>query len=274
MLNFSVNKKTCTVCGLCVADCPANIITLASEGPAIPPENEVRCYRCQHCLAVCPTGSISILGVQPEACRPLAGHLPSADQVETLIRGRRTVRRYKDENLSPRIIQRLLDVTAQAPSGRNERKVLLTVIDDRKVMADFRQQTMDALARLVRDKKLPAGRERFADIVAAWENKGVDIIFRGAPHFLVASAPRTCATPAADCFIALSYFELFARSMGVGTLWDGLAYWALMELVPDVQTKLAIPEDHQIGYMMLFGKPDVEYFRGVRHEPAQIARVH
>lgn len=55
---------------------------------------------------------------------------------------------------------------------------------------------------------------------------GRDNLFRGAPHLLIASSPKTAPSPEADCFIALTYFELLAASMGLGTVWSGLAKWA------------------------------------------------
>ena len=55
MLNFTVDPKRCTRCGLCVRDCIARIITRDGDAvPSIAPENEEACLQCQHCLAVCP----------------------------------------------------------------------------------------------------------------------------------------------------------------------------------------------------------------------------
>ena len=118
MLNFTVNHLTCTRCGQCVADCPARIIALTDAGiPAIAPENEATCYRCQHCLAICPTAAVSILGLNPAESRPLAGNFPAPEQLETLIKGRRSVRRYREENLEPELLQHLLEVAWRAPPG-------------------------------------------------------------------------------------------------------------------------------------------------------------
>ena len=89
MLNFIVDQKLCTNCGLCVSDCPAMVITRDGGFPNIPAEKEESCFKCQHCLAICPVGAISILGIAPKDSSVLAGQFPSADQVETLIKGRR-----------------------------------------------------------------------------------------------------------------------------------------------------------------------------------------
>jgi len=76
-----------------------------------------------------------------------------------------------------------------------------------------------------------------------------------------------------DCLIALSYFELFAQSLNVGTVWNGLAKWAINDLVPETRQRLGIPDGHQIGYVMSFGKPAVQYSRTVQYRSPIIHRV-
>jgi len=273
MLSFAVDHQKCTSCGRCVADCPAHIIDLAEGAPVIRPENEAACYKCQHCLAICPTAAISILGINPGQSDLLAGNLPAPRALATLMKGRRSVRRYREENVAPDLVQHLLEVAWHAPTGVNARQVRFTVVDDRARMAKLREDIMAGLGRLVRSNSLPEAFARFEGIVSAWEEKGVDIIFRDAPHLLVASAPQLAPTPLADCMIALSYFELYARANGVGTVWGGLAKYAIDDLLPETRSALGIPHDHQVGYAMMFGKPAVEYPRTVQHGPALIHRL-
>ncbi len=272
MLQFEINAERCIRCGLCAEDCPARIITMVDGFPALPRESESACIRCQHCLAVCPTGAVSIFGLSPDESRALAGHYPASKQLETLIKGRRSVRRYRDENLDPALVQRLLEVAWHAPTGVNGRQVRFTVIDDRERLAAFRRETYAALADLARTGGLPEEKAFFAEFVRLWEERGTDVLFRGAPHLLVASAPRTCPTPLPDCLIALTYFELYAQCQGVGTVWDGLAKRAIDELAPALREHLGIPADHLLGYVMVFGPPAVTYRRTVQHGEAQIVR--
>ena len=273
MLNFTVNMDKCTRCGQCVADCPPRIITMTDDSyPKIAREKEAACYKCQHCLTICPTAALSILGLQPENSRPLAGNYPKPEQLEILIKGRRSVRRYRDENLEPELLQRLLEVAWHAPTGLNSRQVCFTVVDDKEKMARLRSEVMDGLGRLVRSNALPEGLGFFAEFVRLWEEKGIDTLFRGAPHLLVASASPQAVSPLQDCLIALSYFELYAQANGVGTVWDGLAKWAINDLVPEARQRLGIPDDHQIGYAMAFGRPAIRYARTAQHGPALIRR--
>jgi len=273
MIDFNVNKQTCIKCGKCVADCPARIISEEKGSPFITQENETGCYRCQHCLTICPTGSVSILGLDPADSLPLTENLPDPAQMELLVKGRRSVRQYKTENLEPDVMQRLLDVACYAPSGMNARQVCFTVVDDREKLAKLRDDVMIGLGCIVRENRLPEGMEFFANFYRAWEEQGIDILFRGAPHFLVVSAPQNIVTPVQDCLIAMTTFDIFAQTLGVGTVWDGLAKWAINDLMPEFRTRLGIPEDHVIGYAMAFGRPAVQYARTAQHAPHQIHRM-
>lgn len=270
MLDFKVDEKTCTGCGLCAADCPAAIIRMDGKLPVIAAEDEARCYRCQHCLAVCPTAAVSIFGKDPFRSQLLAGKWPLPDQMETLIRGRRTVRSYKDEDLAPELITRLIDTAAHAPTGRNAHQVCFTVIDQRKVMSAFRTRMMNALGKVMREGHIPEERKSFPFIIEQWETRGKDTILRGAPHLLVTSSPATAATPEADGFIAMTYFELLAASHGLGTVWAGLLKWVLSDIVPELRADLGIPEGNVIGYCLLFGRPAVRYARTVQRHPAKV----
>jgi nitroreductase/NAD-dependent dihydropyrimidine dehydrogenase PreA subunit len=260
-MQFAVTEERCGGCGLCVEDCLAHVLEMSDGRPRVGAGLEETCYRCQHCFTICPDGAISIFGLRPEDSTPLAGAGLDPLQLETLIKGRRSVRHYRDENLDPALVRRLLEVAWQAPTGRNDRQVLFSVVDDRAKLARLRSAVLAGIARVARAGALPEGMARFAEFVRLWEEEGVDVLFRGAPHLVVASAPATVVTPIADCLIALSTFDLLAQAQGLGTLWDGLATHALTHLAPEVRELLGIPAGHVIGYVMLFGKPAVRYAR-------------
>jgi nitroreductase/NAD-dependent dihydropyrimidine dehydrogenase PreA subunit len=273
MLQFEVDAELCAACGLCADDCPTKIINMETGQPAIAPEREENCLRCQHCMAVCPSGAISIMGVRPEQMQPVPERFPDLPALETLIRGRRSVRHYKDENVDPVVLAHLLEVAWQAPTGKNDRQVQLTVVDDREKMAALRAKVMRGIGSLAEKNAMPEKLAFFANFARKWEEHGTDIIFRGAPHLLIATAPASCATPTADCLIALSTFDLFAQAHGLGTAWVGYGNWAIDVLVPEVKQELGIPADHVFGYCMIFGMPAVQYARTVLHKNALIHRV-
>lgn len=233
--------------------------------------NEDGCYRCQHCLAICPTGAVSILGHNPDDSGTLAGNLPEAARLETLIMGRRSVRRYTGHDLSPALIDRLLAVACHAPTGVNSQAVLFTVIREGSVMKRLREEVMTRLAQEQEAGSFPAGLvdQYLRAAVKGWREDGRDIIFRGAPHLLLTSAPKDSPCPVQDTHIALTTFQLLAQAHGVGTVWDGM-FMMVLAVCPDLTTRLGIPENHLLGYAMAFGEPAVEYHRTVQRGPARV----
>ena len=271
-LQFTIAPELCIQCGACIDDCPFHIIEFAPDYPALNPTRVHHCIRCQHCLAVCPTGALSILGFKPENSLPLPESLPNARQMTALIRGRRSMRRFLPEPLEAGVIDQMLATVANAPTGKNNRQCLFTVIEDPATMEIFRRETLEGLRRAVTEKRLREGLSYFRHVVTAWD-QGRDIIFRGAPHLLMVSVPQSVSTPDADMLIAMSYFELLAASMGIGTLWNAMIRWALSTIDVDLYQRLGIPDDHVKGYALLFGRPAVQYHRTVQRDEVQVNRV-
>ena len=275
MLDFIIDVETCIGCGQCASDCPAMIISMETGIPVITLDVEQFCIGCMHCVAICSEGSVSISGYSAQqGTQLLRENLPKPEQMEMLIKSRRSVRNYQDKNVDATLVAKLLEVAGHAPSGHNDRELLYTVVDDKGVIFDLREEAIGELEKLVEEKKLPEGMEMFADIVGAWKTTGTDILFRGAPHLLVVSALKESASPLQDCIIALTTFELYAQSHGVGTIWNGLATLTISELVPSLKKRLGIPEDHQIGYVMGFGYPAIKYERTIERGKPKINWVH
>lgn len=274
MLDLTIDVETCIGCGQCASDCPAMIIGMETGIPTIAKDLEPFCIRCMHCVAICSEGSVSLLGYGPQEGLELSsGNLPDPKQVELLIKKRRSIRNYQDDNIDPSIIEKLLEVASHAPSGHNDRELLYTVVEDKGIVYDLREEAILGLEKLIEAGELPEGMEMFNDIIAAWKDTGNDILFRGAPHLLIVSALDESASPLQDCIIALTTFEFYAGSRGIGTIWNGLATLTISELVPSLKTRLGIPEDHKIGYVMGFGYPAIQYERTINRGTPRINKV-
>ena len=156
MISFTVQQDLCISCGLCARDCPNGIISLKDDYPVV--SNEEKCLRCGHCLAVCPQGAISVLGRHPSGSTPLQDTLPNPIRLETLIKGRRSVRHYKEKDVDPSLIKELLDIASHAPTGTNSQKLFITVLNIRKSLQAFRDEVYSRLEALVAQNALPDDR--------------------------------------------------------------------------------------------------------------------
>lgn len=269
---FEIDAELCTRCGLCVADCPMRIISQTDgEVPSVKPEKEAQCIHCQHCLAVCPSAALSIDGKRPEDSLPIEG-LPGLEAMDRLVRSRRSIRRYKPEKVDPALLNQILASLGNVPTGTNSQQLTFHLIDDPETMDRFRKATMEALERADQEGRIP---ERLAVLRTAYQafaKHGADILFRGAPHMLVVSAPKNVATPHQDVALTLATFDLLAQSAGLGTVWSGFALYA-METAPELKSLLGL-EQGRPYYAMPFGYPAIRYARIVqRDEGAEIHRV-
>ena len=268
--NLIVDKDKCVSCGLCVKDCIAYALELdENKKPRFSNGGENRCIQCQHCLAVCPVGTISILNKKPQDSDPVWEQNPNA--IFNLIKSRRSIRHYKPENLDEQTMQKLKDMLNWTPTGCNFHKLHFAFVEDKEVMDKIRTHVNTKLIKILTEGLVSKIKTKFSHYQNALL-KGEDVIFRGAPHMVVVSAPLNAPCVNIDPVIALSYFELYAHSLGVGTCWCGFAH-ICMQFFPELARQMKVPEGYKIVYVMLFGKPDVKYSRTTQPEPFESVTI-
>jgi nitroreductase/NAD-dependent dihydropyrimidine dehydrogenase PreA subunit len=273
MMNFKVDKEKCVKCKICVADCPVLIIDGKTEFPEIKEGKEQNCLKCQHCLAVCPTSAISIWGKNPEDSIPTTSPIPKSVELENLLQTRRSIRKFKKEEVDKNLIHHLMSVAAYAPTGKNENAVQFSVVDNRNDMAKLRDLAYNRIKLYFEENRLPDSFMYLNNFREVWEAKQIDVIFRDAPHLLITSAPKSGTEPELDCSIASTYFDLLAQSNGIGTLWDGFAKYVFEDVAPELKKEIGIPENHEINAVLLFGKPAVKFARSIQNDTPTIKSI-
>lgn len=273
MINFIVNEDKCTNCGRCSADCPVLIINNKTEYPTIKEGKEETCLKCQHCLAVCPEGAISIWGKEPENSIPANSQIPHTTHMANLYQTRRSIRKFKKEEVDQSTIENLIAIASYAPTAKNENAVQFTVVENRDEMAKLRDLTYNRIKAAFNEDRLAQPNLYMNKFREVWEAKNIDIIFRNAPHLVIFSAPKTGTEPLLDCSIAASYFELLANSNGLGTMWNGFAKYAFEDVAPEIKSKIGIPENHKVGTVLLFGHSAVKFARSIQNDNPNIKPV-
>ena len=263
-LRFRVDAEKCVQCDTCVNDCPSGIIQRHGTLPEAALPAGGACLECQHCLAVCPSGAISVFGLQAENSLPLTENaLPSYRQMKTLVRGRRSVRRFCDDDLPPALLDELLADLAHAPTGCNARDLTFSLVSGRDAMKRLLAGVMQSI-----EAGLASGAELhtlFDEAVTAYRS-GKDEIFQGAPYLLIVSHGTQAMCGQEDVALALAYFELLAQSAGLGTTWCGMIKF-VADMFPETRSLLGLTPDAYF-YGMIFGKPAVRYARTVQRDSA------
>ena len=271
---FAVDAEKCNFCGLCAIECPVSIIFI--KGPDALPfmahSGEGSCINCGHCVAVCPPGAISLETMKPEDCIEVNKNpLPTPEQVELFLKSRRSVRVYKKEPVPREVLAKLVDIARYAPSGSNTQPVQWLVIEDTKKVKHLGELVVDWMRSTINESPdladlLPVDR------MLAAQKRGEDPILRKAPHVIIAHAPKDLPSAQGDGFIALTYLELAAYSLGVGACWAGFVHFAAMYYRPMREALQLPPGNHCLGAMMI-GYPKHRLVRiPLRNEPKTIWR--
>ncbi len=205
---------------------------------------EKYCINCWHCIAICPKGAISYPGIEPEKLDKLRSRdFLSHDQVEKIIRSRRSYRTFKKKSVPDETISKWLDITRLSPTASNSQQLNWILVKDEKQVAHLARITIDWLKE----------KNDYKEIIEQW-NQGHDILLRHAPHLLVATLPEDYSWAMTDAATAISYLELTAHSLGLGTCWAGYFTRAAMEYAP-LKKSLDLSKNHKVAGALMFGYP-------------------
>jgi nitroreductase/Pyruvate/2-oxoacid:ferredoxin oxidoreductase delta subunit len=249
-----VDQERCLHDGLCVSSCPVYALELKPGlAGAVPASSQgERCVRCGHCVSVCPAGALALTFMPRSELRLVnAADALRPEQAEQLLQARRSIRRYRDKLVSRETIERALDSARFAPSGINRQPVAWTVVSGRDTVHKVAAGVLEWAGALVEQKHPVAERLGFSRFLVAWKN-GEDLILRDAPHVVLAHTPTADPSGATSATIAMTYFQLAASALGLGTCWAGYLQLALT-MSPAVANLAGIPEGRQSHAATMLG---------------------
>jgi nitroreductase/Pyruvate/2-oxoacid:ferredoxin oxidoreductase delta subunit len=284
-----VITEDCIACQRCVAICPSFVLEMVEAKAAV-----VRgdwCIGCEHCGAVCPTAAILHEGSVLDG-HPSKGEVPatSPENLELLLRERRSVRLYTTDPVPEEILNKILNAGRYAPTGSNSENVRYTAVTSPDQIAELRKKTItfyDKMFSRIRGRfgmfvvSLVAGRkiaEYLRESLPKMEyaneliRQGKDRLFHHAPVVILAHAESWDSCSSFNCSVALYNCSLMAHSLGLGCCFNGFLVNAANHS-SKIKRWLGIPADHKCYASMTLGFPDVKYLRLVRRYPAQVGQL-
>lgn len=166
------------------------------------------------------------------------------------------------------LIERALDSARFAPSGLNQQPVAWTVIEGRDRVHALGRAVRDFSADLLAKNHPVAQRLDFGRFIAEWDN-GQDTILRDAPVVVIAHTPAGDPMGPGSAGIAMTYFQLAATALGLGTCWAGYAQIAL-SFSPAVAQLAGIPDGRQSQAVTMLGYAKYAYVAIPPREPLQV----
>lgn len=268
---LSIDVGKCKADGFCVRDCPTAIIKFSDKGfPEIDPDSESSCLECGHCVAVCPHSALSHIRIPMEKSPSIQkGLILNEAQAAQFLRSRRSIRHFLDKPVEREKILKLIETARYAPTGSNSQMVEWVVLDDKRRIREIAGLTVGWLRELIKDPRVLAVSPYLPLAVAAWD-AGLDSVLRGAPVLITATAPATAMNGMVDLTLALSYLDLFAGPLDLGTCWAGLLQGAMLNS-PAVKNAVGVPANYPHHYPIMVGYPELRYFRTPERKSPQIA---
>ena len=202
--------------------------------------------------------------------RRVRGGLPHEDpeRVREYIRRRRSVRRYLPEPPDRDEVRELLALAGSAQTAMNVRKVSFAVLDDPAEM----RRLADMCADWLEGSDDPVIRSRYRRTVEGYR-AGRDTILRGAPAVVLALSEEGYAKGRETSVIYLTWAEIYAPSLGLGTCWAGILENMLLADLPEVNAFLNVPEGRKVTGALMLGYPDVEFRRIPYREAPEVRFV-
>jgi nitroreductase/NAD-dependent dihydropyrimidine dehydrogenase PreA subunit len=268
---FNIDQDKCRRDGICVQECPAQIIVQAGKDDFPSPADNADefCIDCGHCVAVCPHRALTLRTMPLEKFPKVEKKLhPLPQQIKHFLMARRSVRKYKEAPVAHGLLENLLDTARYAPTGSNKQEVHWMVFENPAEVRQLASLVIDSMRVMLPEMQDEYLSIRMKRIISAWD-QGKDRILRGAPHLVVVHSPAEVPFAGVDCVIALTYLELYAYALGLGTCWAGY-FTSAANLYAPLSAALQLPEGHICSGAIMLGYPQYKYERIPMRKEAQV----
>ncbi len=238
-MTFTIKKNSerCTDCMLCVKECVSAVWRDVKGTPrAVSPED---CNLCSHCLAVCPQNAIEHQGLDSRQIKNIDISLIKPEIYETIIRGRRSIRQYKNKKIPDELMKKIIDLANHTPTASNSQNIDYIIITEEKRLKTIAATVFRfAVKTFYFKKKFPGNLiyefiklfpastaiTRYLDPMQYYideAEKGRDFILHNAPALVLVHAPKGGIFSNENCNIAAANIMNYAYSAGLGSCYIG-----------------------------------------------------
>jgi nitroreductase/NAD-dependent dihydropyrimidine dehydrogenase PreA subunit len=287
-----IDEDTCTQCGQCAQICPAEVLTEQDGQVCIRDDSPFGCIACGHCMMVCPEGSVTVTGrgISPDDVLPLPAReeMATADALAALMQSRRSVRRFKDREVAPELLERIVKMASSAPMAIPPWDVGCVVVRGRDKVRELAAKLIEGyegflkifrpwVLTMMRPFMGKAKNDQFrhfirplAQTYVRSHRDGRDVLFWEAPAVLIFH--RSPYAEDVDVAIACTYAMLAAESLGLGSTIIGGAP-PVLQRNRALCGSLGIPDGHTPSFALIVGHPATDFKRAVRRHFVHVGDV-
>jgi nitroreductase len=176
-------------------------------------------------------------------------------ELDTCIKGRRSVRSYTEEPVSKEQIEAVLEAGTWAPTAMHREPWRFIVIEEKKLIKYISDET-----KILVKQMMPPLAKQFST--------EADVICYDAPVLILVCAEKDKQwdnVNSLDSVLAAENMFLKAYELGLGTCYMGFVIY--LRSKPDVLKKMGIPENYEMMVPLILGHPKTEQGEGKRNKP-------
>jgi len=159
------------------------------------------------------------------------------------IKNRRSIRKFKSEQVKQEELEAILEAAIYAPTGHNDQPWHFTIIQNKEVIQHISDKSNEIMA------------QSEIEWISKMGKKNRHILYN-APTVVVVSGKEGTYSPLTDCSAAIQNMLLAAESLNIGSLWNGLAEACLS--IEEEARSLNIPNGYKPYYAIALGYKDCE----------------
>ena len=249
---IKVNKDLCIGCELCKNDCPVNNIIIENKKSVIKNQD---CLMCGHCVAICPKEAITMTGFDELPIELTNKPILDSDELLMAIKSRRSIRKFKDKEVSSEIVKQIIEAGRYTPSAKNSQDVSYIILDNKKRIYE------EVAVKFFRKIKPIAN-------IAIKHSKEVSIddnfFFKNAPiAIMIVTKDKISGS------LAASNMALMAETYGLGVLFSGY-FSDVANNSPKLKKLLSLKHRDHVITTLVIRYPDVKYRRTAQKETANV----
>ncbi len=163
------------------------------------------------------------------------------ETINTILK-RRSIRNYKQQQISKEDLNTLLEAGQYAPSAVNEQPWHFTIVQNKQMQGKLNQACKDIMTKS-KDPQIA--------------KSGTDpnfCIYYNAPTLIIISGDTKAIAPQIDCTLAMENMFLAGESLNIGSCWINAIYnFLLSEGGKQLKKELQIPEGFNVCAVAGFG---------------------
>lgn len=172
------------------------------------------------------------------------------DTIKTIL-NRRSIRKFRPEQLKAEELQVILEAGKYAPTAMNQQPWHFTVIQSQAVLSKINDACKEVLIK--------TKNKRFEQLSKGTDGKNISVM-HNTPVLIVVSGDQNAIAPQIDCTLAIQNMFIAAESLGIGSCW----IYSIYHLYSDADGKDflikegIIPKDYVLAGSCAFGYKVIE----------------